>query len=151
MPDPQGTREWAPQTQLIKNVETGELEPLGGPDEVGRVAEAVVDRRNAPSREYAASMEGGPDELARGGDGFAERAADVQAKRATANDARLGLTEKIDDVEAAAREMVGAMPEGTFEGERDADVPSSDEGPPVEGDDAPEESSLLTAMKESQE
>lgn len=67
MPDPQGTREWAPQMEE------------GGPDEQARVEQNPAARQAMPSREFSPSPEGGPDELARGG---AEFSAKVEAERA---------------------------------------------------------------------
>ena len=61
MPDPQNTREWAP---MVND---------GGPDEINRVPSVVPSAQHAPTREFAPSAEGGPDELARGGEEFTKR------------------------------------------------------------------------------
>jgi hypothetical protein len=57
MPDPQHTREWAPQEG-------------GGPEEIARQEAGILHQSAVATREYAPSEEGGPDELARGGEGF---------------------------------------------------------------------------------
>ena len=53
MPDPDGTREWAPQVTV------------GGPDEQKRTTVDLMPIGGGVTREYAPSAEGGPDELAR--------------------------------------------------------------------------------------
>jgi hypothetical protein len=65
MPDPQHTREWAPQEG-------------GGLEERERQEANIVHQSDVATREYAPSEEGGPDELARGGEEFT---ASVIAKR----------------------------------------------------------------------
>ena len=69
MPDPENTREWAPQVDV------------GGEDEIKRQEATILHQGATPTREFAPSVEGGPDELARGGEQFAASVAEMKAEK----------------------------------------------------------------------
>ena len=116
MPDPQLTREWTPIVTKHLNPDTNKMVNDAGKAERDRKPVELYGPEGGPSREYAASMEGGEDELARAtkivdidgvmtivpDDEFAERAAEHQARNAAVAD--LGL--EADQVNAADRQAL---------------------------------------------
>lgn len=96
MPDPQNTREWAPQVDA------------GGKDEAARVMSNITRKAEQPSRDYAPSLDGGPDELAKGDKEFQQRAKEHQKRQEIVADISSGG--EIEDEKSEASSLAKAMP-----------------------------------------